>query len=669
MSQGDMIVEIEAEEVEVIIEPVPVIDVSVKHAPDVIILATGGVGIEGEKGDQGPVGPVSTTPGPPGPAGPPTPLPARLSDPPGMAANLDACDVTGWYYFAPTTIGRPGDWYGMVQVYAYSGALNTTQIVYLHGSQDIFFRTKPSGASSPWIHLFDSQGNLCAGVNTPEWVTALGMQANDQGVWSQRDNPIKVAFASWVGSDANDRFEALASGQLQWGPGNTAPDTNLYRTAPGKLKMDGSLDAAALTVAGVPVGALPARLAASVSNSVISDCNLAVASGWYWAPSGTPNSPPVAAHYFLEVIAETPDNYSFQVATSWFSSERYTRRQAGGGFTAWTKIVNSDGTVPDALVPSQLSQTGFPLSGNDFNTAVYNGWYWNYPSALNAPPGGPYFGIHVVNIANNPGYATQFAYDYGDNTKVWKRILIGGVWGAWAPFGSGGGVDFIGAWGSGTTYKQGDVVRYNGNDYVAVNPSTGVAPPAAAVIPTGGASIGITLPTSPFDGQEAILVDSLITPTYSWRFKYVASITDANKWVFIGGADIFAEVVTFETVNNNAYVAMATPGPSIVIPRSGIYQVEIGAKLYNTQGDNGSPAEVAMSYDIGATAAVDADSIQLMSAWVNVPVGLNRASVSKSRQKTLGAVTLTAKYRSGTNTQTNRGAADRWMRVTPVRVS
>ena len=233
-------------------------------------------------------------------------------------------------------------------------------------------------------------------MNTPEWVIAAGMQANSEGFWSQRDAANKVAFAAWVGSDANDRFEALASGQLQWGPGNAAPDTNLYRMAAGALMTDGEFYVAKDFVAN-------------------------------YGQSGQVFVPPYAR------------------PTIEFSPSRDTDvfRQAAGILGTSGKFNALGGLqingVDLAPLPDRIGQLGLLLSGNDFNTAVYNGWYWNNPSALNAPPGGPYFGIHVINIANNPGYATQFAYDYGDNAKVWKRLLIGGVWGAWAPFGAGGG--------------------------------------------------------------------------------------------------------------------------------------------------------------------------------------------------------------------------------------
>ena len=42
-----------------------------------------------------------------------------------------------------------------------------------------------------------------------------------------------------------------------------------------------------------------------------------------------------------------------------------------------------------------------------------------------------------------------------------------------------GAVDYIGDWSSSVSYLQGNVARYNGVDYLAVNPSTGQTPPPA----------------------------------------------------------------------------------------------------------------------------------------------------------------------------------------------
>jgi hypothetical protein len=111
-----------------------------------------------------------------------------------------------------------------------------------------------------------------------------------------------------------------------------------------------------------------------------------------------------------------------------------------GGGSAWIPIIDTNGLIPDATLPTRLGVLGMLLPSNDFNSVTASGWYWNDVNAVNTPPsGGPYWGIHVINIGHNPGYCTQMAYDYSDNTKVWKRLCYGGVWGAWAPFGAAAG--------------------------------------------------------------------------------------------------------------------------------------------------------------------------------------------------------------------------------------
>jgi hypothetical protein len=130
-------------------------------------------------------------------------------------------------------------------------------------------------------------------------------------------------------------------------------------------------------------------------------------------------------------------------------------------------------------------------------------------------------------------------------------------------------VDYVGPWAAGTAYVPGQVVRHNGADHIAVNPSTGQEPSAQAVGALPVIGIGTTLPASPFDGQEYILVDSLTVPTYAWRFRYVASITDAYKWVFIGGYAIRS----FEATGLNASTSYSVFGPVLGLPRAGIYDV------------------------------------------------------------------------------------------------
>lgn len=228
------------------------------------------------------------------------------------------------------------------------------------------------------------------------------------------------------------------------------------------------------------------------------------------------------------------------------------------------------------------------------------------------------------------------------------------------------GVDYIGAWSAPTAYKKGDVVTYNGNDYMAVNDSTGVAPPAAAVAP-GNAPVVLALPVTPFDGQEVILTDSLTVPTWFWRCKYIASITDAYKWLVLSGVSIFAEVGVgvVESTTAVAYTVLTTPGPSIQLPRPGIFDVALGFRSEKPSG-NGTPE--LMSYDIGATPASDLDAAAATNGTLVVSGTQVQSSNARTRRKTFAAASaLVAKYR-GANTEV-AGFSTRWMSVAPVRIS
>lgn len=54
-------------------------------------------------------------------------------------------------------------------------------------------------------------------------------------------------------------------------------------------------------------------------------------------------------------------------------------------------------------------------------------------------------------------------------------------------------------------------------------------------IPGAAPGYGTTLPASPVDGQEFILVDSTTAPSYQWRLRYNAGSSSAYKWECIGG--------------------------------------------------------------------------------------------------------------------------------------
>lgn len=196
------------------------------------------------------------------------------------------------------------------------------------------------------------------------------------------------------------------------------------------------------------------------------------------------------------------------------------------------------------------------------------------------------------------------------------------------------------------------------------NIDTTVRARGGAVFPV---AYGTSLPASPSDGQEYVLVDSITAPTYQWRFRYNSGSASAYKWEFVGGADLYAEVTATDNIASATYVAIGTAGPSITVPRAGDYDVEIGAHFAV-----GKAASLArMSYDIGATGAVDLDSIAATSATVAGGQLYDYAAASRLRRKTgLAASTaLVSKYLSGDTTAAVYYARYRWMRVRPIRVS
>jgi hypothetical protein len=213
------------------------------------------------------------------------------------------------------------------------------------------------------------------------------------------------------------------------------------------------------------------------------------------------------------------------------------------------------------------------------------------------------------------------------------------VW-ADAP-GGGGSVEYENAWNPATPYTAGDVVYLNGVEYLAVNPSTGQTPPAPAAPPAVTPIPLVTaLPTPLFDGQEIILVDSLTTPTFSWRFRFVNAKPN-NKWVFVGGAPASVLVATSESRGNAAYGDLATVGPSFTLPVAGIYDITVACHV---QGTNGVVGQAWMAYDIGATPA--SDNWAFVGIVRTASTAMTSAGQRVYRHAGLGAVAVVSKYKT-----------------------
>lgn len=162
-----------------------------------------------------------------------------------------------------------------------------------------------------------------------------------------------------------------------------------------------------------------------------------------------------------------------------------------------------------------------------------------------------------------------------------------------------------------------------------------------------------TVPSSPVNGQLWIYRGS----GFAWQFMYNANSASSLKWEFIGGGALTAAVATSESTSSTTYAALATAGPSVALPFAGDYEIIIGCTASNSASGS---SDCVMSYDIGATGAVDADSVKSVA-------GTSTVTMERTASKTgLSAVTLTTKYKTvsgGTATFANR-----YISVRPTRV-
>ena len=321
------------------------------------------------------------------------------------------------------------------------------------------------------------------------------------------------------------------------------------------------------------------------------------------------------------------------------------------------RVLSADAASPAGLKWIQLAGAYVPVTDKGAANGVATLDATGKVPTAQLPPGG---GVGTLFDAKGDILA-GFANDdprrlaVGSNGQVLTADTaqaLGVKWATPAAGGGGGGVDHKGAWNAGTAYVGGDVVTYGGVDYLAVNPSTGQTPPAAAA---GGVGIGTSLPASPSDGTEYVLVDSLTAPTYAWRFRYVASITDAYKWVSVGGAEKFASVDTAETTASTTAADLATVGPSFTVPRSGIYDVMVVANMTN----NAAGVFTIVCLKEGAAAATDQNSM-FIGANLYVEGGT-------TVQRTLNAgELLKMQYRATGGTATY---SRRRMTIRPLRVA
>lgn len=169
------------------------------------------------------------------------------------------------------------------------------------------------------------------------------------------------------------------------------------------------------------------------------------------------------------------------------------------------------------------------------------------------------------------------------------------------------------------------------------------------------------IPSSPNKGDEVYFNDS---GTY-WHFLCFEPDEIPYPWVFLGGAPKFDIVPTSEQCTSSTYSNLATPGPTITVALPGEYDIEIGARTHSSTPNQ----EFWMSYSIGATAAADADALDVHSG-PNGTVSHTSFHAYRFKRKTLSSAntTVQAKYRNN-----GAGLSSHWTErslvIRPVRVA
>jgi hypothetical protein len=109
-----------------------------------------------------------------------------------------------------------------------------------------------------------------------------------------------------------------------------------------------------------------------------------------------------------------------------------------------------------------------------------------------------------------------------------------------------------------------------------------------------------SLPPSPSNGQQTVLVDSTSAPTFWWFLQYYAT---AAKWYTMGGGYLYAEDTGAAMSFSNTTFAALPRAVQVTAPRPGLYEIVGGA---NFIGSNvGSSTQLAAKLGSAATSATE----------------------------------------------------------------
>jgi PKD repeat protein len=201
--------------------------------------------------------------------------------------------------------------------------------------------------------------------------------------------------------------------------------------------------------------------------------------------------------------------------------------------------------------------------------------------------------------------------------------------------------------------------------------AAGAWPGTALPVPGGSSdprfpSYGTTLPGSPVDGQEAILVDSTSAPTYRWRFRYNAGSSSTFKWEFIGGGAISNYLGTQQAVGSaSTWVDLGTGQPIVTVPRAGDYRAEWRFRMLNAD-PAAQQAFVTVVPAGGTPGTIQAGSTAIAPSQVTDYSDFASPTRDASLAAIAAGITIRLMYYA---TSTNVSFSNRLLAVTPIRVA
>lgn len=344
-------------------------------------------GATGDPGPQGPAGPqgVQGEPGPQGPTGPQPPLGAAGA---GDTVALKSTDPT-------TTNARTPTAHASSHASAGSDPVTVAQ-------------SQVTGLGAALAALLPLAGGTMTGTQNATLASST-----------------TVAQASLASGDTFDRYRRDTGGRQEWGPGNAARDTNLYRSGPDTLATDDSLTVGGnLAVAGHALGQdTPAAHGIAA---------------WCYDPALAVNSTELSNGVLYLVRVNIAAGVSVTKLYWWVGN-------SGSGATAGQNVVglySSAGTLlASTNVDAAVSSTGLKTTTITSQALTAGSWYWvGLLFNASVPPtltrGSGWTGVDVAANLGLAAAAYRFAKNGSGRTSMPSSITPS----------SNTGTDFAGPW-------------------------------------------------------------------------------------------------------------------------------------------------------------------------------------------------------------------------------